>query len=593
MKLRYYIRYIDGTREAFPIGSTKIKFEKNKDYGAFEIKFVNGLTFNNDAEQTYRRLKQLEQDGLCVDLKVDVKALVGGAYIDYKTLSLPIKQKYNQDKCLAFLDPKETGAFACLLQHHKKKRNLLEIPAKQTIKFVIGEIQTRVCLSFNEQSFTLYNLPRAKCANLDHSEGWTITENTLSGVALQANGFYSAFEVTSVYKREFFAGTTSPGDDWQAVSGGFVRPISTKYIPHNAEDSQNTSTDLQNFSAQTGSQIGDIDSVIRERWSTVGFNNNTNEIDSFDNGITLESVFDFLLSNCGITVVSDFFNINADNTSPDNAAYQYASRYVHNMLIFQASDVIRAQAQFNASRINMSFYDIWQNLKRFNVELFESSTGVIRVEHVSYRNRNKTLNLTGDLYKFIRGLGEYEYMESEQPQFERFSDKYPTDSADFDDAYIEYSALCSNPDSDKDYKSPNAVCNLEYLYNNQDLYEDIDKMKDTICFISTRFGGVISAQGSITKEVGLNKALSWANIIESLWIYERPSLQGIMNDKSVIFESVRRIRKQTTLSVKMPIDSFVQKFNPDELVKTQLDWCEIDEATYDVDGSILEITPIF
>jgi len=585
---RFFITFPNGTFEAMPDNATiKIVDEKDKTYGFARKKIATDLIFYNDVNQTYNNIAAYEKDdSICIAFPLLIQVRHDETtWVNYLQATIPIRSgKVNRDLCRYTVRPRVVDAFTCLLDNHKKEKNLLQIANKQTIAFVQGEIQEHICTqlaSNNPSAFVLSQIPSAQCTGITSANGWTITSNILTGVSQIATTPFAQFRVeikiVSVYKREFVSGVTSPGLGWIAVDGGFAKPINAKFDTAN--------------STNTAEFVNSGRNEIVQRWVTVGFDNDTNEIDSFDNGVKLEDALDYLLEACGIEIVSDFFNVRPDDTAPSNKEYQYAANFLHEIMIYQASDIIRASALNNATRMDLSFYELWQNLKRFNVEMFDQD-GSIRIEHISYLQKQRGLSLLGSLYKYIEGRNEFDYDESELPRFEIFKDKYDTFGRDFDEAKIEYNAECSAVEENdtKTIISPNVVCNIEYLYNNALINEDTEKMVKVIVFISTSSNQPITSVGVITNTPGVNRCMAMANIIESLWLHGRPQPSGLVNNKPFVFDTFIKRRKPPKLDVVICLSDYVEQFSASKYVETQLGWCDIDSAEYDTRTKVLSLS---
>lgn len=91
-------------------------------------------------------------------------------------------------------------------------------------------------------------------------------------------------------------------------------------------------------------------------------------------------------TGCGLTLKSDFFNINADGTAPSNAAYTAAEADLHHLVIFQKSDVKRHSASDPSQEPawDVKLREILNDLAlMFNVR-WKAQDGVFRLEHISY-----------------------------------------------------------------------------------------------------------------------------------------------------------------------------------------------------------------
>ena len=311
-----------------------------------------------------------------------------------------------------------------------------------------------------------------------------------------------------------------------------------------------------------------------------------------DNGLGLESVLNQFLSPCGLTLKSDFFGINPDNTHPANKAYDYAKIFYQDIVVYQASDVIRAESNENATILSLSFEQLMKNMALFNLEFIRTTNeSVLRLEHVSYRRQNRNFDLVDGNFTWIKGKARGQYDSADKPRFERFSFKYETGSKDFDGAYIEYDALCSSDDesNQKDYPLPNLLTNLAFLYENETLQEDLSTQEDAIVFVALDAGAIAQDVGAISGITIANGPLCWANVLANLWLWDRPQASGFVNGHYTIFESSVRDFKQDKLTYKVCMDDFFDEYNEDDQVRSQLGWSDIDGSKYKLPSEQLEL----
>lgn len=117
-------------------------------------------------------------------------------------------------------------------------------------------------------------------------------------------------------------------------------------------------------------------------------------------GRLFADVLDAIFLPCGLTVVSDFFDINPDATAPDNAAYDFAALYLQNMTVHQKSDVKRPYSSDPAQskQWDMQPEQLLNDLRiLFNVYWTINTAGdEIRLEHITYFEQAGGLDCTAD-----------------------------------------------------------------------------------------------------------------------------------------------------------------------------------------------------
>ena len=129
---------------------------------------------------------------------------------------------------------------------------------------------------------------------------------------------------------------------------------------------------------------------------------------TFSNGRLFADVLEYMVgqTGCGLTVKSDFFNINPDSTAPSNAAYTAAAAKLARLVLFQKSDVKRHDASDKSKKPAwvMKLRDLLKDLQTmFNVR-WRAEAGVFRIEHVSYFDAQAGNDYTSAAY--IRQLDQ-------------------------------------------------------------------------------------------------------------------------------------------------------------------------------------------
>ena len=131
----------------------------------------------------------------------------------------------------------------------------------------------------------------------------------------------------------------------------------------------------------------------------------TNVPYTFAHGTLLSDALEYLVGQafCGLTVVSDFLNINPAGTAPSNAAYTAAAAYYNHLMIFQKSDVKRHDASDPArpAAFKIKLADLMNDLKvLFQLDWKAEDDGAtLRIEHVSYFSAAPGNNYTTAKYK--------------------------------------------------------------------------------------------------------------------------------------------------------------------------------------------------
>lgn len=603
-KIKVELVLPEGTHVATLANSSlKWKKETDRDYG-FTIRKISEVIFFNDSQKSFNKLKPyIDSQDSCTQILMKLYTKDhDGTEVLRQTYELPVRAgNHDDDNCTLEIEPRLIHGLKCLLDTAKVEHDLLLdiTEGRRTLRFIDAnaEVQFRVCrTNTGYHTFHEFDLPTTECEPSMITKGWTIVRKLVNGATEEdivdtSDGrrrmYKSLGFVTTHYARQFVAGTAQPqGGGWVQVDDGWAKAVGV------LSGGVDIGVDLE---AEQDAYYEDYESQERtfffeENFEIIGYDTQGNLIE-IDNGLPLQDVLEVYANACGLTVVSDFFGINPDNTAPNNKAYDYAAAYLQDLVIYQASDVINASADINATILKMSFEKLFANLLKYNVAIISSSTNVLRIEHVSYRARRRHLNLLSN-YKLIKGKRKYGYDKSESPRFERFTEKYETGSEDFDNNYIEYDALCSDDskNNEKPYAAPNTVSNIGYLYNNADLIEDLDKQKDTIVIAAIVDGAIALSFGPLSGQSLINGPLAWSNVLPNLWLWDRPQKMGRINGTSAEFESIVPTRKQEKMTVRVCQNDFWDEFSEDDLVKAHYGWSHVDDSEYTLPEEHLEVT---
>lgn len=293
----------------------------------------------------------------------------------------------------------------------------------------------------------------------------------------------------------------------------------------------------------------------------------------FGHGLRLRDVLTYLFdqTGCGMTVVSDFFDIDADYSAPDNEAYDAAAMYCQNLIIFQKSDVKRHDAS-DASRApawKIKLSDLLADLKTmFKVDWRAEDDGaVFRIEHESYFEELVGPDYSAEAYKSI-----LEQDKTDAPRITKFAYRDEQCSAYFKGQPIEI--YCG--EGEKEYRLALFSCDTAFITSNDGLESIGD---DGFVLMAT------VADGGNLYNVDNNRPLSWT---ELLYNFHRHNMAGAgeINGAEVTPLSLKKTRKQPAFMVSHCCDD---EFDPAELVHTNLGDGQVQSAAWNIAKNYLEI----
>jgi len=287
----------------------------------------------------------------------------------------------------------------------------------------------------------------------------------------------------------------------------------------------------------------------------------------------------FFTAPCSTPIVSNFFNINPDATAPDNEAYQKAAVWLTDVHVVHLSDFIKDDedgADTHAT-VPYSLKSILLNLPG-NIDI-AIDNGSLIIEHVSYYRRTQMLDLTNaDHFDLNNGNAKYKYNKLKIPKSEKFGYKSETDGVgkDFDGLSITYDNACVDKDSkEKAILFEIYHANVKYLFEHK---ADYQNDLDGLIILSVADGKILYDTCPLSGELKLNGHFAISTLHQNYYKWDRPLPTGIMNGEPTQFFRWLRQKQQSDVKVRMCCDDY-GTFDPDDLVKTQMGWGEVDDAS--------------
>ncbi len=550
---KFYITHpTDGVIEMFPsVGSMDWLWKKQKEQIYFRKELNTELNFIGD---DFKKLYKLDRSNYrCEKILIEIHRKCDEAFTVFWTGYLAlIDGDFDADKCRLKIKPRIEDQYTCLLSNWNKEKDFIggqgAPPALDPIGITPGIIEENICTinydhAIQAGSFDPYALdPFTDC--LDNPSLWSYG-GVYSANIIEYNNINleETWEVKFIYFREKIESPTEPfGVGWVEISTGvWVRPLTVNNVDINFK---------------------------------------------LNNGRNFNLVLQYLVSDCGLNYVSDFFNFNRDDTHPTNFAYDYAALYLYDLVIFQKSDLLPGQINQNATAVAtkaiVKLKELLSDLSSlFNVFwVIEGNT--FRVEHYTYFRQNQNMiDLTSN--NRIKGLNKYKYVSEDLPKFEIWTMMDKTNKnknlviiEDFDAGTIEYNDNCSYEGenvNESNYPASKITNNIEVI--TQDNEGNISK--DGFTLVSTKGGSIVSSIGVVSGKQALNMPLSLGNLIYYLHRHGRPQSSGNVNGTDEAFFLSLPSREQVPISVPICCED-VNQFDPLHKIKTQLGWGFIDSA---------------
>lgn len=536
--------------------------EKDKDFGFYRRTLETTLIFKGEDFET---LYAVEQSGDCEQYDIEIR-YYGNPYYTGIARFRTSNFKWYVDLCKVEVKLEPQDAYTCLVESWESEINILHPDIKrETIGLLTGLIENAFCQHDELVSGSYPNYwEYVKC--LPSGEGWTVI-----GHYAQNNSDPAQYTVTTSYQREVVtmpctgsSPVPPPGDGWILVEDNC--PISAKYARRLVtEPNASESIDL-------GGPTSNPDEIFyREAFNVAGRSFLGNTL-SIDNAVLLNDVLAFYPPCDGMSVVSNILNLNPSGDSPSGGPYD--NPRTHSLLVWQKSDVIRAEAFDNATRGIWSWLEILRTLKvLYDVEP-RIIGNVLRLEHSTYWEKDEGIDLTQPMYAaYIAGKHEYDYDSSAIPRRERWQFPEPV-SLGFLGGPVDYSCYAKDDLPEQVYLIERVNTDIGYITLNP------AKINDDGFVIAEGFnnGGAYSVVSRYVypgTDLQINGSHAIPSLIDFFHRWNRPVIQGTLLGNQETFFSARRRKRQATLQFKLSAEDYLT-FNLDNLIRTQMGWGQVE-----------------
>jgi hypothetical protein len=243
------------------------------------------------------------------------------------------------------------------------------------------------------------------------------------------------------------------------------------------------------------------------------------------NTFTVNEILEDIFACTGLELRSNFFNINVDNTNPNNSEYDFAIEYLQQLKIAQSFDIIRESA-IEDSFGKSGTFSAKQMILEFNklfglILIYDSASDVMRWEHYTYfESKGIDFELQGIEYEF----GDDADINKDIINTETWTMAQPSPTDGFYSTKIDYQNYSLNSEiNDINKKSDKFMTDIFGCLNNKD-YEG-DAYKKLFFLMATDGSNVIA----------LNSSLSMRSIVENLHYRNRALKTGLHDNRPVTF----------------------------------------------------------
>lgn len=593
-KYRFIITTPTGQFEATP-DVTQLRWEWKK-HGtedffikelATPLRFINS---SNLAIFDFDKFHTIERSGhLCDRTEITIEKSCDGQgwALFYQGYLAMVDGDWNEDHCIVEIKPRSLDSLACLIDHWKTDRNLVNYSDFQTITRIEGEIEEVQCCA-NETGYPwdhihnqTHQVTYDMAAGCLEGSGWNPLRTEMS-FKLQGRLFdplRGTWRICTTWIREKWTGggvPDSPG--WTLDGGDYVRPIPTLL---NSQISNLSDLDTNNLE----------DSLFWQQYE---------RLPDLQFGLSLNDIIMGMINErCTFNVVSNFFGINPDGTEPNNLAYEFATDYLQELMVFDVN-AFQSQVSQGPTRLPYNFEELWKDLRTmFNVTM-RVKNGILYIEHVSYFSDQHMLDLTrSDLVHHLKGKRKYTYLENELPRFEKWEYSNEPDGY-FRPIQVEYQGDCVRPDEEKTdtYPVTNFVVDVDGIFLSNMNGAGDAYSQDLLVLVATKDGSVnrypITPLGG---EVITNGVLTWPNLFENLHRWGRKKKTGLVqryvDDPGISTEFFSRVYNRSQKDIRVPMCcADLDQFAPEDYVRTQLGWGKVESARYEEPAGILNLNLI-
>jgi len=389
-----------------------------------------------------------------------------------------------------------------------KTINIFDYTRVDTNTIQGGEIEREtvnfnVDVYFDQLNYTIDNVLTSISVEDRSNEGFYIESGVLSvGVRILETQFedeYVTHEVVGYVNYVRMKSVTKLSDDWILIPG------EAEYYYSKINNAV--------FSVNGSYTVFLPAGTYYEKDYAAGTDNLYQDI-AISNTIPLNEILEAVFDCTGKTLISNFFGINSDATSPDNSYYEWATSNAQYVKIAQSYDIIKEDAEQDSFGISgdIKGKDLLSNLFKVFKLIATVDGANVRIEHVSYYY-DKGIDLTGTEYE----LSPLE-INKDSINSEVFSFAQETPTRGFYNSIITY-------ETNNIYQEENEV-NIQSNLFITDVFGLINNPKFEGGSFEKLFF-LLSTDG--TDIIGLNKPFSMEEIVKNLHTLQRPMKVGYIN----------------------------------------------------------------
>lgn len=596
-RYRFYLTSDAETREIFPVQSdVEVQWTQESERLFFRQEIKDGLLLRGD-DYTWA-LAIEEGDNPCQEIIFEVYKIVQGSTDVLRLKGRTYTQNWNFDKsrCEIVVKVESQDEYTALTNIWEEERNVYDTGADvaiytawtsiaSPISYIeeFGPTEETISLGFpGNQTFANPDWP-------DLDQGWVIMYDEVIIDGDIISGVFATRKTR--FKREVAFAENGPIPAGGAFIGGWkavdvVSPSEYKWARFVSapKDTDFGSENLRQFGTAPGFWY--YNEYTRfYRWVP-------GDHPIYPFAVPISAVFNRLLSGTGLSLRSNFFNIDPDGSEPSNDVYDN-NVWLRTFLI-PKSNCLNPDASNPSTTIITSLKNLLNELRNtYNV--YEGFIdGVLYVEHLSFWQSRFGIDFTtSDYSKALEGNNAYSY-DTGTPVGERWFhlDESPSQ------AYFKRTEITYRLTTTEDYPqnclvktsavaeiNTNNACNdISEMASNPSGFTNGTKYWAFVSgyeyegqFIMYAFEGVLNY---VCAPVYLRRLFRWGRWFEIAQVIRSSGLEYFSA------ETVKRRKRQRELSVFLPD---MADFDPIEQQQTQLGWGDVDSASYSFAKGVLRL----
>lgn len=572
-----YIVRLDGTAyECDNLGEVSLDLSLFEENGAFAYRYQLGsaLTFKGGAYQYI--LSQTNID-LCTSIDVVIQEVCDtGIETLLQGRFGRLDCSFQKDACIVEVEVETVDKYTCLLDNYEKEVNILETP-------------NPFALTFNG----LFNLTFLRAIPPAPDATWGEI-----GVFGGGYNLYGRFQVTTFC----LGGVPTPpppsNSAWILLTDNcatdgtaiYVRPVTPTDLSGGSVAVTTTTCDIviDGINCTPPYPGGgdwilideDVVGITRSRYWVQLTSSNVD----IQNNRELEEAIQYMLDEygCGLTFASDLINA---PTNPITGSTPNQNNYLS---IVQKSDIVKAGSSEVATLGLISLNELLADLcKLFNARWFINASNELVLEHIS----DVAPTVVGTDLTLLDG-GEYarlyntiNFDKVSIPNEERFKNATDNQDLDFLGKPITYNAPCTTG-REEEIRTQQIDVEVGRIFQNE--AEALTGFV-LLAYASLNASGAFSflpENGYLSGQFRPNAPLSWANLHNDYYKWDRPLNQGDINGVSTVFNSTKKFKKQEGLNFPL---CCLSAFEPNELIRTFEGDGQIESGSYSLIDKVLTV----